>query len=84
MAKNITAANRAIRALDLGDEHAALVELVRTLARSLDFGGCESCKTSDAMIAREYRQALKQLADVGGGGDDDGTADFLVSIRTPS
>lgn len=81
--KNLTAANRAIKALAPPNEHAGLVELVRTLARSLDAGGCSECGTSDANIAREYRQALKELAVVGLGGDDGGAAEFLVSISTP-
>ena len=76
MAKNLTAANRTIRSLALDDEHAALVEFVRSLARALD----ES--PGDANVAREYRQALKELALVGSGVDD-GAAEFLVSISTP-
>ena len=81
---NLDAAEKAIAALDLGEEYAALVELVRTLARSLDVGGCAECGTSDANIAREYRQALKHLAEAGVGGDDDGAAAFLTLVRTPS
>lgn len=76
MAKNLTAANKAIRALALGDEHAGLVELVRSLARAVD------AAPDDANLFREYRQALKELGSLGSG-DDDGAAEFLVSITTP-
>ena len=82
--KNITAANRAIKALGLELEHAALVELVRSLAQALDADPCGDCKAAqDANLYREYRQALKDLALAGGGGDDDERAQFTVSISTP-
>jgi hypothetical protein len=65
--------------LGLGPEHDALVALARSLAVAVDMS-----LEQDAGLWREYRQALKALAEAGvSGGDDGGAAAFLVSISTP-
>jgi len=73
-----------VKALGLGNEHAALVALTRSLARAVDADPCGKCGSAqDAGIWREYRQALKALSEAGAAGGDDSAAEFLVSISTP-
>ena len=63
----------------LDDSHAALVALARGLAAAVD------AEPGNAALWREYRATVTALGQVAAGGEvDDDTADFLVSIRTPS
>lgn len=81
MAKNITAINRTLKALD--DEGTlvvvpdALVELCRSLARAVD------AEPGNAALFREYRAALDDLRETASASVDDDTADFRISIQTP-
>lgn len=75
---NTRAVERTVRALGLGPEHDGLVALVRSLARQVD-----GVAAGDAAVWREYRQALKSLAEAGAASGGDDAAEFLVSISTP-
>lgn len=63
----------------LGEADEALVELVLSLASSMD-----EAKENTAAVAREYRMALVALMTGGTGGGDDGTQAFLVAVRAPT
>lgn len=63
-------------ALEPKDE--ALVALARGLAAAVD------ADPSSAALWREYRAAVTDLSEVGGGDDlDDDAAGFLLAVRTP-
>lgn len=61
MGDNEDALEKTIVALEgLTDEHAALIEQARTLARTLDVGDAD-----DSKLHGEYRQVLKMLMELG-------------------
>lgn len=74
---NVDAIETALKALALEPEHAALVQLARSLASSVDRA------PDDANVAREYRQVLDMIAKAGGRGPDDDTAAFTLAVQTP-
>ena len=76
MGANLEALERTIEALEgLTDEHAALVEHARTLARAIDTG------ESDAKEHGEYRQVLKVLLEVGKKQELDAFAEILRLMK---
>lgn len=84
--ENLRAVNRMVRAMkaddQLTDEHAALVELSKALARAVDADPCPDCGAArNAALWREYRQAVTALREAGDHDrDDDDTAEFILSI----
>ena len=78
MADNRNALDQALEALAVGPEHAALVELCRSLADVVDSQG-----EFDDRAWREYRQSLKVLMEATARGGSDGFDKFLASLRTP-
>lgn len=58
---NVAALETALSALDgLNDEHAAIIEHARTLAREID-----EAEIADMRVHSEYRQVLRTLLEVG-------------------
>lgn len=78
---NRPALERSLQALAdmVKPEHAALVEVARSLAQAVD------AAPDNASLWREYRAALASLFDVlSDAGPSDEMASFLESIRTPA
>jgi glutamine amidotransferase PdxT len=77
---NVEALEIAIAALDgLTNEHAAIVEHARTLARAIDGG-----ESVDVKLHGEYRQVCKVLIEVGKKRDLDEAAKILERLRGTS
>lgn len=55
----------------------ALVEMVRTVAASVD------ADPANAAMVREFRAALNDLREAAMAAPDDDTAEFLFSVKTP-
>lgn len=81
MGPNREAAETVVRSMrDSGavepDAEAAIVAFL-SLASAVDEPGAK------ADLWREYRAAAQTLRELVAGGNDDDTADFLISVRTP-
>ena len=59
---------------DTGDRAAQLRELARTLALWMD--SCESARDM-ASLARQYRETIRELEDIGGIDAEDGLAQII-------
>lgn len=77
MVSQVAALRAAIEALDLGDEHAALVAYCEGLAETIDE------HPERASLWREYRPALEILLRVGESAADDGEKALLALVRPP-
>lgn len=76
MVSQLDALHETVEALNVRDEHAALVAYCEGLAEVLD------AYPDRASLWREYRPALELLLSVGEGADD-GEAAFLELVRSP-
>ena len=76
MVSQLDALHETVKALEVKDEHAALVAYCEGLAEVLDE------HPDRASLWREYRPALELLLSVGEGAADDGEAAFLELVRT--
>jgi hypothetical protein len=73
---NAAALEKTIKALPaLSDEHAALIEQARSLARAIDAGAAE------APIHAEYRHALRNLLEAGRPEEADAFEKLLADLR---
>lgn len=90
MAGLLRALNRTIKSLEadgrLTEDDEALKALAKALARAVDADPCDECGAArNAALWREYRAAVGALMEAGErDGNDDDTADFIVSIRRPN
>jgi hypothetical protein len=74
---NAEAIETMLAAIPVAPEHAALATLARTLATGVDRDA------NDSNTAREYRNVVTQLLELGSDGPTDDTQSFLLSIQTP-
>lgn len=77
MVSQLDALHETVAALNLRDEHAALVAYCEGLAEVIDE------YPDRASLWREYRPALELLVSVGESAADDGEAAFLELVRSP-
>ena len=75
LGRNGAALERALQALAVGVEHAALVEAARSLAEWVD------ASPMDDSAWREYRLALRYLMEATASGSSDAFNDFLDDLR---
>ena len=85
MSEQASELERTLGRLRLGDEHAALVQVARGLASTLDHGGCAECgsPSQNAALWREYRAAVASLTEVDVGSDDDEADEFTSAVSAP-
>lgn len=74
---NVDALEGTLEALELGDEHEAIVEACRGLAAACD------ANPSSAALWREYRETLELVMLAGEKVEDDGHARLLELVRPP-